>query len=133
MSQFIEIQWVTFASRNPDKGRQGACRDAGGTEKQMNTNLQNQPANFVMLPAEEWQKMLEKQERLEALILNRNKEDVLAEWIESEEARKMLGVCSRTWQSMRDRRQIPFSQFGRKVWVRRSDVEKFMKSNLIKK
>ena len=86
-----------------------------------------------MLPAEEWQKMKEKQDRLESLILNRNKEDVLGEWVESEEARKLVGVCQRTWQSMRDRRQIPFSQYGRKIWFRRSDLEKFMKSNLIKK
>lgn len=101
--------------------------------KAMQTNTQNQPFNLVALPAEVWQEMLNKQDRLESLILNRNREDVLGEWIESEEARQMLGVCPRTWQNLRDNRTIPFSQFGRKIWVRRSDVEKFMKSNLIKK
>lgn len=99
----------------------------------MNTNLPNQPINFVMLPAEVWEQMLEKQNRLEDLVMNRNREDVLAEWVESEEARQMLGVCPRTWQNLRDNRTIPFSQFGRKIWVRRSDLEWFMKSNLVKK
>lgn len=77
--------------------------------------------------------MQEKQDRIEALILNRNRREANASWVESEEARKMLGVCPRTWQNMRDNRVIPFSQFGRKIWVRRSDIDNFIKSNLITK
>lgn len=100
----------------------------------MQNNLQNQQPSFnlVALPAEVWEQMLEKQNRLEELVMNRNREDVLAEWVESEEARQMLGVCPRTWQSMRDKRVIPFAQFGRKIWCKRSDLERFLKSNLIK-
>lgn len=79
--------------------------------------------------AEMWNALNE----LKASIAKMQEESYLSKWIESESARKMLGVCSKTWQTMRDRRTIPFSQFGRKIYVKVSDIEAFMESNLIKK
>lgn len=53
-------------------------------------------------------------------------------WIESEEGRKLLGVSSKTWQTYRDERVIPFSQFGRKIYVKKADIEAFLQSHTIK-
>lgn len=53
------------------------------------------------------------------------------EFIESENARKMLGICQKTWQTYRDRRLIPFIQIGRKIYVKRSDLESFMAEHYI--
>lgn len=52
-------------------------------------------------------------------------------WVDSEKARKMLGVSKRTWQLWRDERRIPFSQFGRKIYVQMKDIEAFMMANYI--
>lgn len=55
------------------------------------------------------------------------------DWIESSVARKMLNISEKTWQTYRNQRIIPFSQFGRKIYVKRSDIENFMNANLITK
>jgi excisionase family DNA binding protein len=43
----------------------------------------------------------------------------------------MLGVSAKTWQTYRDERRIPFSQFGRKIYVKRADLEAFMEKHYI--
>ena len=53
------------------------------------------------------------------------------EWIESSKARKILGVSPRTWQNYRDRRVIPFSQHGRKIYVKRKDLSKYLEEHKI--
>ena len=54
-------------------------------------------------------------------------------WLTSEEARKILGVSSKTWQNYRDQGVIPFSQTGRKIYVLRSDLDNYLKSHRIKR
>ena len=69
---------------------------------------------------------------MKELIRGKAKAEVEGGWIESEEARKMLGVSAKTWQTYRDSRVIPFSQFGRKIYVRKADIEAFLQSHLIR-
>lgn len=66
------------------------------------------------------------------LIKGRAKAEVEGQWIESEEARKRLGVSAKTWQTYRDSRVIPFSQFGRKIYVKESDLEAFLQSHIVR-
>ncbi|WP_303642638.1 helix-turn-helix domain-containing protein [uncultured Bacteroides sp.] len=51
--------------------------------------------------------------------------------MESEAARKLLGVSSKTWQNYRDQRVIPFSQIGRKIYVNRTDLDAYLRSHRI--
>ena len=44
---------------------------------------------------------------------------------------KLLGISQKTWQTYRDKRLIPFSQIGSKIFVKRADLEKFMESHYI--
>lgn len=53
------------------------------------------------------------------------------EYLSSEDARKFLGVSKRTWQTYRDEHVVPFSQFGRKIYVRKADLVSFMEKNKI--
>lgn len=53
------------------------------------------------------------------------------EWLTSEEARQLLGVSPKTWQNYRDRGIIPFSQTGRKIYVRRADLDQYLMSHRI--
>ena len=87
---------------------------------------------LVILPKVELDAITASLNEIKELIKGKAKEEVEAQWIESEEARKMLGVSSKTWQTYRDSRVIPFSQFGRKIYVRKGDIEAFLQSNLIK-
>ncbi len=54
-------------------------------------------------------------------------------WIGSEEVPNYLGVSRKTWQSYRDKKLIPFSQIGRKIKVKRSDLDAFIESGMIGK
>lgn len=53
------------------------------------------------------------------------------EIIPSKDVPAYLGISRRTWQRYRDRRLIPFSQVGRKIWVRSSDLDAFLKQGFI--
>lgn len=86
---------------------------------------------MVMIPQEEWQLLNDKLDRLAEMIENRNTTDRDAEWLESEAARKLLGVSPKTWQNYRDQRVIPFSQIGRKIYVNRADLDAFLRKHRI--
>ena len=81
---------------------------------------------MVMIPQEQWQSLNNKLDRLAEMIENRNATDRNAEWLESEAARKLLGISPKTWQNYRDQRVIPFSQIGRKIYVNRADLDTFL-------
>ena len=53
------------------------------------------------------------------------------EWIPSNEVLKQLGISRKTWQKYRNERRRPFSQFGRKIYVKRTDLEVFMENHKI--
>lgn len=86
---------------------------------------------MILLPQSEWEGLRQELKELAKLVTNRNQSDMMNEWIESGEARKMLGVSQKTWQTYRDNRIIPFSQFGRKIYVKKADLEAFMQSHYI--
>lgn len=87
--------------------------------------------SVVIVPQEQFDEVLEKLTRIEGLILGDAKKEASGEWMESEEARKMLGVSVKTWQNWRDARKLPFSQLGRKIWVKRSAIDSFLESNKV--
>lgn len=88
---------------------------------------------FIMLPKASWDKLVSDLEEIKDLIRNKAREEADSGWIESTAARKMLGVSHATWQSYRDMGVIPFSQFGRKIYVRRTDIEAFLESHIIRR
>lgn len=50
------------------------------------------------------------------------------DWLTSEEVRQILDISTRTWQKYRDSRVIPYVQHGRKIYVRRSDLDDYLMS-----
>lgn len=86
---------------------------------------------FVVVPEEEWRNLHDTLEQIIDLITRRNADDSSSEWIESEAARKLLGISPKTWQNYRDQRLIPFSQIGRKIYVSRADLDVFLRSHRI--
>ena len=74
---------------------------------------------MVVLPQSVWEGMKSDIQDMKELLTKRNKEEAGSGWIESVEARKMLGVSPKTWQTYRDRRVIPFAQIERKILVKK--------------
>lgn len=89
-------------------------------------------ATMVVLPKKAWEGFLSEIQELKAIVQGKSEEELNSQWMESKQARKMLGVSPKTWQTYRDERKIPFSQFGRKIYVKRADIENFMKAHYIK-
>ena len=99
--------------------------------------MQSTPQNITpstllfAVPEEEWRNLHATLEQIIDLITRRNADDLGHEWIESETARKILGVSPKTWQNYRDQRLIPFSQIGRKIYVNRADLDTFLRKHRI--
>lgn len=86
---------------------------------------------YVLLPKSELDAIANLLSELKALVMGKAKEEAQGRWIESEEARKILGVSPKTWQTYRDTRAIPFSQFGRKIYVKQADLDAFLEAHRI--
>lgn len=101
----------------------------------MNNNVvtTNQASTMAMvvLPKSVWQGVKEDLQEVKELLTKKNTEEAGKEWIDSVEARKMLKVSPKTWQTYRDRRIIPFAQIRRKILVKKSDLEAFMQNHYI--
>lgn len=97
----------------------------------MDAITQQQGAVMVMMPQTALEELKAGINELKTMLQGKAVEDANAMWIESEAARQMLGVSPRHWQTMRDRREIPFSQYGRKIYVRRADLEAFLQEHMI--
>lgn len=48
------------------------------------------------------------------------------EYLTTEEVCRILNVCPKQFKKYRDDRRISFTQFGRKIYVKRSDLNTFM-------
>ena len=53
------------------------------------------------------------------------------QWIDNEEVCKILKVTKRTLQNYRDNSILPYSQIGRKVYYKASDVQAVLEKNYI--
>lgn len=99
--------------------------------------MQSTPQNITpstllfVVPEEEWRNLHATLERIIDLITRRNADESNSEWIESETARKLLGISPKTWQNYRDQRLIPFSQIGRKIYINRTDLDTFLRKHRI--
>lgn len=100
-----------------------------------------QPQNvFAFVSSEDWNAVIDGQNRLSDkidalsnLILTRNADNASSEWLTLEEARQLLNVSPKTFQKYRDNGIIPFSQFGRKIYFKRKDIEDFLNSKRVRR
>ena len=86
----------------------------------------------VVLPESEWEGIKELLKEVKDTLQTKSESEINNQWVESGEARRILGVSHKTWQDYRDKRVIPFSQFGRKIYVRRADIEAFLQQHYIR-
>lgn len=97
-----------------------------------NTLNQNSAVSMVVLPMAALDELRISISDLKEMVKGKALDEVSSQWLESEAARKFLGVSRQTWQTYRDARALPFSQFGRKIYVKRADLEAFLESHMVK-
>jgi len=95
--------------------------------------MDNNQLQIAVVPMELLSKMEHELNEMKSLLAEKAEEDFKTQWLNSAEARKMLGVSQKTWQTYRDKRVIPFSQYGRKIMVKSSDLEAFLEGNIVQK
>ena len=88
---------------------------------------------FIQLPEDEFKRLLKEVLKEE---LTRHLPDLLDEyqhknWLTNEDLIGMTGWSRRTLQHLRDSRQIPFFQHGRKILYPRAGLEEFLDDNCI--
>ena len=54
------------------------------------------------------------------------------EWLTKDELKELTGWSNRTIQYLRDTRQIPFAQHGRKILYPTAGIEQFLKDHHVK-
>lgn len=86
---------------------------------------------MAVVPQSFLNKMEQKLESLEKILQDKTEQEINSQWIESIKIPKILGISLKTWQTYRDKRLIPFSQVGSKIFVKRADLENFMESHYI--
>jgi len=87
--------------------------------------------NLAVISQDFLKKMETDLEEMKGLLKKKNEEEINSQWIESVDITKILGISKKTWQEYRNKRLIPFSQVGSKIYVKREDLENFMESHLI--
>jgi excisionase family DNA binding protein len=88
--------------------------------------------NFILIEKEKLEMITSDLNEIKEAIQTKKEEDLSSSFIESKRIPKLLGISLKTWQTYRDKGQIPFIQFGSKIWVKRSDLEAFMNSHYVK-
>lgn len=57
------------------------------------------------------------------------REMFLEEWVEGPEVMEMLGISTRTLQTLRSNETLPYSRVNGKFYYRMEDIEKLLESN----
>lgn len=85
----------------------------------------------IILTKEDLNILRKDMSEIKAMLEKKPEEQFRATWIESKNVPALLGISPKTWQNWRDKRIIPFSQFGAKIYVKLDDLNKLLESNRI--
>lgn len=87
--------------------------------------------NMIMLPEEAVNQILNDQKLILERLDQKQEENFAESYLDSKQIPKLLNISLKTWQNYRDKRKIPFIQFGSKIWVKRIDLEAFLDKHYI--
>ena len=84
--------------------------------------------NAIILKEEEYNELLNSIQEIKSK-LDEKPKSLADEFIENEEFLKLMKISRRTAQTWRDEGIISFSQQGKKIYYRDSDIKKFLDAN----
>jgi excisionase family DNA binding protein len=62
---------------------------------------------------------------------NRQKQELFNLWLDTKQVAQLIGVTTRTIQNYRDQGMLPFSQIGRVIRYRASDIQDFLLAHYV--
>ncbi|MBK9285841.1 MAG: helix-turn-helix domain-containing protein [Sphingobacteriaceae bacterium] len=86
---------------------------------------------MAIMPQSELSQIKTDIEFIKETLSAKGEEDFTKQYIDSKKVPKLLNISIRTWQNYRDNNEIPFIQFGQKIWVKRKDLEAFLEKYYI--
>ena len=86
---------------------------------------------MIMIEKRVYVSMVAKLETLAGRIeaLNAKQQKRLGRWLDNEEVCEMLCIAKRTLQAYREKRLIPYTQVGHKIYYKPQDVEALLKQS----
>lgn len=87
--------------------------------------------SLTVVPSDFLSRLEQELTEVKNLLRQKSEQEVSDQWIESVKIPKLLGISRKTWQTYRDKRLIPFSQIGSKIYVKHADLEQFMNAHYI--
>lgn len=100
----------------------------------MSNNLQEGAiTQVVIIPKAELDMIKDALKEVRDTLKTKSAEEMNNKWVDSKEAAKFLKVSLRTLGYMRKQGFIPFSQFKRKIVIKRADLEAFVANHSITK
>ena len=93
--------------------------------------MQTEAIKLNVLPEEVINQIKNDLQEIKESFGKRKEEDFADSFIDSKKIPKLLNISLKTWQNYRDKRKIPFIQFGSKIWVKRIDLEAFLDKHYI--
>lgn len=94
-------------------------------------NLNTQTVTFIMISKEDLENLTTTLNELKLIVSEQNHKACNSEWLDSETVRLTLGVSKTTWQNYRDQRLLPFVQIGKKIFIKREDLDNFMMKHYV--
>ena len=70
---------------------------------------------------------------LSQLLQGLKEKDNEKEYLTQAEVCEMLDICPKQFKKLRDQRLITYSRFGKKIYVKRSDLREFMNNHVIRR
>lgn len=86
---------------------------------------------IMIISNKQWYELIDRIKKIEESINSSDKNAKCDELLTSKEVVRILGISDKTWQNYRNKGIIPFSQIGRKIYVRKEDLDRFMNENRI--
>lgn len=87
--------------------------------------------SLAVVPSDFLSTLEREMKEIKQLLRQKAEQEISDQWIESVKIPKLLGISRKTWQTYRDKRLIPFSQIGSKIYVKRADLDQFMLDHYI--
>ena len=85
--------------------------------------------SYDLVNTEDLSRLIRHVKELKDQLIRTLDNDFSQKWVDGEKVCKLLGICKRTLWDLRKSGKLKYSQFGRKILFRVSDVDAFIETN----
>ena len=90
-----------------------------------------QQMKAIIITHEELDTLKQEVSEIKTMLQKKQLDQFRNTWIEGKKVPELLGISPKTFQTWRNKRVIPFSQFGSKIYLKLEDINTLLESNII--